>query len=415
MIFEQLVFTILAFALFVLMFFKMLKENDTNYVAILVLEAFGIALNFIQVLGKVNIGIFLIIIKYIFGVFIPIGVIILEKNKISLIQLFSVAKATIYLNLGNSKKAKEELINLVSKEPENYIGHKMLAEIYELEGGMRKAIDEYVQAVDINKQDYNSYFRIAELLTDLDKVDEAEQMLFSLLNKKPDYIKATELLGDILISKEMYKEAANIYQEGLKYNPMSFEINYNLGIVYTMLNDFQSAQIFYEKAAYINSLAYNCKYSLAEIALIYRELEEAERYFMEALEDEELSAESYYELSKISMIKGDKEKAIQYANIAIDIDAKKVANKFKTDPIFISILAKISIPFNLENNENNEINKNNEKKLSEKELKAKRHLEKMFELTRNLSYDDIKMLKKNESGKNKKIEEKQNEQQREIE
>lgn len=415
MIFEQLVFTILAFALFVLMFFKMLKENDTNYVAILVLEAFGIALNFIQVLGKVNIGIFLIIIKYIFGVFIPIGVIILEKNKISLIQLFSVAKATIYLNLGNSKKAKEELINLVSKEPENYIGHKMLAEIYELEGGMRKAIDEYVQAVDINKQDYNSYFRIAELLTDLDKVDEAEQMLFSLLNKKPDYIKATELLGDILISKEMYKEAANIYQEGLKYNPMSFEINYNLGIVYTMLNDFQSAQIFYEKAAYINSLAYNCKYSLAEIALIYRELEEAERYFMEALEDEELSAESYYELSKISMIKGDKEKAIQYANIAIDIDAKKVANKFKTDPIFISILAKISIPFNLENNDNNEINKNNEKKLSEKELKAKRHLEKMFELTRNLSYDDIKMLKKNESGKSKKTEEKQNEQQREIE
>lgn len=415
MIFEQLVFTILAFALFVLMFFKMLRKNDTNYVAILVLEAFGIALNFIQVLAKANIGVFWIIIKYIFGVFIPIGVIILEKNKISLIQLFSVAKATIYLKLGNSKKAKEELINLVSKEPENYIGHKMLAEIYELEGGMRKAIDEYVQAVDINKQDYNSYFRIAELLTDLDKVDEAEQMLFSLLNKKPDYIKATELLGDILISKEMYKEAANIYQEGLKYNPMSFEINYNLGIVYTMLNDFQSAQIFYEKAAYINSLAYNCKYSLAEIALIYRELEEAERYFMEALEDEELSAESYYELSKISMIKGDKEKAIQYANIAIDIDAKKVANKFKTDPIFISILAKISIPFNLENNENNEINKNNEKKLSEKELKAKRHLEKMFELTRNLSYDDIKMLKKNESGKSKKTEEKQNEQQREIE
>ena len=30
---------------------------------------------------------------------------------------------------------------------------------------------------------------------------------------------------------------ANVYGEALKFNPTSFELNYNLGIVYTMLND----------------------------------------------------------------------------------------------------------------------------------------------------------------------------------
>ena len=281
----------------------------------------------------------------------------------------------------------------------------MLAEIYESEGGMRKAIDEYVQAIDINKKDYDSYFRVAELLNNLDKTDESAEMLFNLLEKKPEYYKATELLGDILIAKEMYKEAVNIYQNALRYNPTSYEINYNLGIAYTMLNDFQNARVCYEKAAELNSLLYNAKYSLAEIALIYKELEEAEKYFMQAVEDEELAADSYYELSKISMIKGDKDTAIKYANIAIDIDSEKIVPKIKSDPIFIPVMTKMSIPFNLQKTQVKE-------KLEEKEIKAKKHLEDMFEITRNLSYDDIRLLKQNkEKEKNINIEKEQKERQ----
>ena len=410
MILEQLIFTILAFVIFVYMFFKMFKENDTNYIGILITEAIGISLNFVEVLKKIEFGPFLTIIKYILAILIPIAIMILDKKQIPLIQVLSVVKAKIYLKLGNNKKAKEQLINLVSKYPENYIGHKMLAEIYELEGGMRKAIDEYVQAIDANKQDYDSYYKIAELLNNLEKPEEAAEMLFNLLNKKPDYYRATELLGDILISKEMYKEAVNVYQNALKYDPLNFEINYNLGIAYTMLNDFQNAKICYERAADINSLSYNSKYSLAEIALIYKELDEAEKYFIEALEEEQLAADSYFELSKISMIKGDKEKAIQYANIAIDIDSSKVVPKIKKDPIFIPVIAKISIPFNLNKPEEQE------NKLNEKEIIAKEHLEDMFEITRNLSYDDIKMLRNEKSGKNKKdIKQNEIENQREIE
>lgn len=408
MILEQLIFTVLAFGLFVYIFFRMIQRNDTNYIGILVMQAIGIALNFIAVLIKKEIGTFFVIIKYIFGILIPLSIMIIEKKGIPLIQILSVSKAKIYFKLGNNKKAKEQLINLVTKYPENYIGHKMLAEIYELEGGMRKAIDEYVQAIDINKKDYDSYYKIAELLNNLEKSEEASEMLFNLLSKKPDYYKATELLGDILLTKEMYKEAVNVYQDALKYNPFSFELNYNLGIAYTMLNDFQSAKICYERAAEINSLAYNSKYSLAEIALIYKELEEAEKYFMEALEDEKLSADSYYELSKISMIKGEKENAIKFANIAIDIDSSKVVPKIKKDPIFIPILSRISIPFNVEEPETKE------SKLTKKEIIAKEHLEEMFDITRNLSYNDIKMLKKEESGRAKKEIQQQKENQREI-
>lgn len=39
MIVEQLIFTIISFAIFVYIFFRMIKNNDTTYVFILVLEA----------------------------------------------------------------------------------------------------------------------------------------------------------------------------------------------------------------------------------------------------------------------------------------------------------------------------------------------------------------------------------------
>ena len=49
-------------------------------------------------------------------------------------------------------------------------------------------------------------------------------------------------VGEILLEKERYKEAVNIYQDALRYNPVSYDLNYNLGIAYTMLNDFQNAK-----------------------------------------------------------------------------------------------------------------------------------------------------------------------------
>ena len=398
MLLEHIIFTILAFGLFIVIFMKMIQKNDTTYVAVLLLEAIGIAIMSVEMIFDITLNIFLKIVTYIFAIILPLVIVIMEKKNKSLLEVISIIKAKICLIFEDNKNAKNILIKLVTKYPNSYEGHKLLAEIYEKEGGMRKAIDEYVQVIDINKKDYDSYYKIANLLNDLDKKYEAKEMLSRLLSKKPEYVQASLLLGDILIDKGDYKEALNIYNEAIKFDPTNFELNYSLGIAYTMLNDFQNARMYYEKAAELNSLLYNSKYSLAEIALIYKELEEAEKRFMEVLEDEELQADAYFELAKINMIKGEKDKAINYANIAIESDPKKIVEKIKKDPIFIPILAKISMPITFEVEENEE-DKNKKSKLTKKELKAKEQLEKMSEITRKLSYSDINLLKKTEDRK----------------
>lgn len=401
MIIEQLIFNILAFALFVVIFYKMISNNDTSYVGLLIVQAIGILINFMEVLWGIKIHFLFKIFAYIFGVILPILIIILEKQNFRLMEMINLGKAKIFLALDQDKLAKKALIKLATKYPNSYYAHKILAEIYEKEGGMRKAIDEYVQVIDIRKNDYDSYYKIADLLNQSNKKQEASEVLYNLLDNKPEYKQATILLGEILIDQEKYKEAVSIYTEALKLDSSSYEMLYNLGIAYTMLNDFQNAKIYYERASDVNSLLYNAKYSLAEIALIYKELEEAEKYFLQAVEEEELEADAYLELAKISLIKREKEKAIQYANIALESNPKKISAKIKKEPIFIPIMGKISIPFNLEITEEQENKK--DKKLKAKEIKAKEHLEKMAEITRNLGYNDINMLNqtgtKNKSGK----------------
>lgn len=107
-----------------------------------------------------------------------------------------------YLWLGKAKKAKNVLIDLVSKYPNSYIGHKMLANLYEKEGGMRKAIDEYVQVLDIKKNDYDSYYKISVLLNDLGKKDEATDMLKTLLKNRPQMYEASKILRRHIFRKK---------------------------------------------------------------------------------------------------------------------------------------------------------------------------------------------------------------------
>ena len=129
-----------------------------------------------------------------------------------------------------------------------------------------------------------------------------------------------DYFGDILCEQEKYKEAINVYSEALKYSPNSYEIFYDMGIVYTMLNDFKNAKICYDKATTINNLLYNGYYNLGQICLIYNELAEAEQYFLKSVYSDVIEPDAYFKLAKIYMKLGDRENAIKFVNVAIDLD-----------------------------------------------------------------------------------------------
>ena len=386
---EKLIFCLLACSLFIIIFFKIIRKNDANYMILLVLQAIGIATAFVEINLQIGENAFWWTVRYLFSIIIPLAIIFMELRGFNFSELLSIAAAKFFMMIGDTKTAKAILVKLVTKYPESYLGHKLLAECYEKEGGMRRAIDEYVTAVDINKKDYKSYFKIADLLRDLGKKDEAIQMLEHLVKTKPDCYEASCLLGELLCEQERFKEAANVYNAALKYNPGDFDLYYNLGIVYTRLSDFQMAKEMYEKAAAINHKMYGANYNLGLIAFIQRDFDTAEKFFENSLYGD-LEAMSYYQLAKIYVHKGDKDKAINFLNKAIELDPSllKVAEKEKT---FEKIKEYITVSVKMDEQEisDEDIEEEKEVKRSEvliaQENESRRYLEETLKLIDEMS------------------------------
>lgn len=386
--FEMIWFNLLAFSLFIIIFFKIIRKNDTNYIGLLILEAIGIAISFIEIKLKLKENVFLGTTRYLFSVIFPLVIILLEIKGINFSEILSIVAAKFFMLIGDTKMAKTILVKLVSKYPDSYLGHKLLAEVYEKEGGMRRAIDEYVSAIDIKKNDYKSYFKIANLLKELGKKDEAIEMLENLVKIKPDCYEASCLLGELLCEQERFKEAANVYQQALIYRPAEWDLYYNLGIVYTRLSDFQMAKEMYEKAAAINHKLYGAHYNLGQIAFIQRDFETAEKCFEQSLYGP-FEAMSYYQLAKIYAVKGEKDKAINFLNKAIELDSN-LLKPAATEKAFEKIKEYITVSVNMKSDdkEQDEIYDEEEKKSTILEIQeelARNYLEETAKLVEEMS------------------------------
>lgn len=332
----KIIFSLISFLLFVYIFiFKLIKKNDTTYLFVIISQALGIALNFIQILFNVLNSTFFVCIAYLLCIIIPGVILALEIKGINASEYLNIGASKVFLFFGNRKKAKDILYNLVSKYDKSYLGHKMLAEIYQEEGGMRKAIDEYVKVLDIKNNDYKSYFKISKLLNDLGKKDEAIEMLKILTKQKSELYEPGKMLGDLLLEKENFKEAIFAYTQAIKADSERPEAYYNIGIAYARMNEFSFAKECFLKSVELDNNLYNAYYRLGQISLLYRDINEAEQFFLQSMYGE-TEIKSFYQLAKIYMMKNDKQKSIMFLNKATEISSE-FYKKATEEPIFFAI------------------------------------------------------------------------------
>ena len=83
---EQFIFIILSIVLFCIVFFKMIKNNDTGYVPLLAIEALGITIDFILLISNKKINLIVKFLIYFMSVILPAIVIFLEKKNINIMS-----------------------------------------------------------------------------------------------------------------------------------------------------------------------------------------------------------------------------------------------------------------------------------------------------------------------------------------
>ncbi len=368
---HTVIFCFLAIAIFIYTFARLIRENNTNYVYLLVSEFVGIIIDFIALVTENNLNVLLVIIMYLISVIVPIIFFVLEKKGIYIDELINIAR----LNK-NPKDAKQILLRNIEKYPNSYNSHKLLAEYYKSHNELEKAEDEYLMIIRIKPNDYDSYCKLGTILHTNEKDVDAKYILRELLKIKPDYTEGSKILGNILYDNGEFKDAILVFNEALKYNPAEFDLYYYIGMTYTRLNDFQNARDYYQKAAKINSFQDVANLNLGQICLIFGEYDEAEKYFFEEInsEDEIVSANAYLYLAKIKLIKGEINQAIAYANLAVEIQPQIIV-KIENDNTLGVIIGKIKF------SQKREVNT----KLSKKEEEIIEHLGKTYNVVENLT------------------------------
>ena len=120
---ERILFNVIALTLFLVIFYKMIKRNDTNYLYILFVQAVGIAISFICLIAEINLPVILLILTYVLSIILPIIVILIEKKGITLTEVIFLSISKFYTSIGMDEKSKETLLKLVEKNPKSYYGH----------------------------------------------------------------------------------------------------------------------------------------------------------------------------------------------------------------------------------------------------------------------------------------------------
>ena len=104
---ERIIFNILSFSLFIIIFFKIIKKNDTTYVAPLILEAIGIAIGLIEILIGRFLGTFIRVITYLLAIVLPFAIILIEKYGLNFSEMLYIFLARLCSIFNNNKKAKQ--------------------------------------------------------------------------------------------------------------------------------------------------------------------------------------------------------------------------------------------------------------------------------------------------------------------
>lgn len=334
---ELIIFGIISLVLFTYIAKRSLEIRSYVSNIILILNIVGIIIMPLIYVKTNKIDMVSRIISLILGIILPIVIIIIEYlTKVSYDEKIILYIAEFYEFTKNRKKAKDIIVKYLEKYDDSYLLHKKLATIYEKEGGTRKAIDEYVEAVSIKGTDYESYFRVIELLEYLDKKDEAITLIERLLKVYKRYPKAYIMYANLILEKGNLKEVAKIYEEGLSYNKESKEIMYNLASIYVRLNEYSLAKKNLESIFKLDKKSHIVCLNLAQIAMIEREYSEAKMYLDIAKKEKEIEDIVYYEIAKINVLERKEEEAISNLNKALEINSNIIV-KINATEIFKEI------------------------------------------------------------------------------
>ncbi|GCL45797.1 tetratricopeptide repeat protein [Microcystis aeruginosa] len=194
--------------------------------------------------------------------------------------------------------------------------------LYQDLGKYDLALSDYSKAIDINPNFADAYLGRGVLYIDLQKYELALADYSKAIDINPNLAEAYYNRGNLYIDLQKYDLALPDFSTAIDINPNFADAYLGRGFVYHYQQKYELALAYYNKAIELNKDAF---YAMTNIGLIKYEqgaINEADEQFKKALSINNQSAEIQLALAVVFYQQGEKDKALKLAESALKIDSQ---------------------------------------------------------------------------------------------
>ena len=200
---------------------------------------------------------------------------------------------------GNLNEAIKLALSLTKNFPNHSFAWKALAFSYEKTGKILKSLAANQKAKEINPQDADIHNNLGNVLKKLKKFDEAQNCYKQAILLKQNYAEAYYNLGNLLKELGKFDEAEKNYNQAIKHRPNFVQAFINLANLLKELHRFDEAEKNYNRAI---KLGPNFAQTFNNLANLLKELgrfDEAEKNYNQAIKLRPNFAEAFNNLANL--------------------------------------------------------------------------------------------------------------------
>jgi tetratricopeptide (TPR) repeat protein len=221
-------------------------------------------------------------------------------------------------------EAKEILLKDKSKYLLDYFFLYILGFLEDQLGNSNQAISNYLESVRLNPSFKESKFSLGSIYYKLRKLDEAKLIFLDLIEETKD-IRSYHNLALILFDQTLYDDSILYLKIASNLYPTSYEVNHQLGLVYSKLKKYYEAIKYYDLANKFNEKKDSS--TLNNLGNVYSDLKDYDRAifcYNQALKFDGDKSKIYNNLAVAYSDIGDLEKTIYCYEQSLLLNSKNL-------------------------------------------------------------------------------------------
>jgi tetratricopeptide (TPR) repeat protein len=229
---ELLVIYFVAYSLSIILFFISSRHRLPVVPVLVILMAYAIY-NIIIDFKEMNARV-IALQSIILGTFILLSYI--QTNNITNVRhyfsgLHRIRLSYYFINRGMHEESMREIQQVIQDDPTNWAAYSNLAYLYVQKDKRNNAINAYDKVIQINPNVAFVHFAKAQLLAQVNRVEEAEASVLQAIALKWDDPSYYYFLGTLYERSGNFQKAKRVYRQALSIQPDSALSHFRLGVV----------------------------------------------------------------------------------------------------------------------------------------------------------------------------------------